>query len=441
MGALTFRQGVHPEYNKELTRDKPLKKAARPGKVVIPLQQHIGAPCDPLVKKGDQVKLGQKIGDTDAFVSAPVHASVSGTVKDITDVLTPSGKKSRAVVIEADEEDVLDESIKPRGELSDLTPEDIKNIIREAGIVGLGGATFPTHVKLNVPEGKEIDHVILNGAECEPYLTVDHRIMVERSEDVVFGLRALMKAAGVENGLIGIEDNKPDAIQAMKKVVENEPGIEVKVLETKYPQGGEKMLIKALLDREVPVGGLPLDVGVIVNNVSTAVAVTDAIKKGMPLIERPVTITGRGVKNPLNLVFRVGTPIEDLIEQAGGMVSPGGKVIVGGPMMGISQPHTGIPSNKGTSGLLILPPEEIEDFNPRPCIKCARCVDSCPMMLMPIQLSNFAKHEMYDELEKYNVLNCIECGTCSYVCPARRPLVEYIRLGKAEIIARRKKAQ
>ncbi|MDI3548814.1 MAG: H+/Na+-translocating ferredoxin:NAD+ oxidoreductase subunit [Halanaerobiales bacterium] len=441
MSVLTFKQGIHPEYNKELTRDIPFRKAKRPARVTIPLQQHIGAPCQPLVKKGDHVDLGQKIGDSDSFVSAPVHASVSGVVKEIKKVPTPVGKESLAIVIEADEEDTLAEGIAPKGNLEDLSPEEIRKIIREAGIVGMGGAMFPTHVKLSVPEEKEAEYFILNGAECEPYLTVDHRMMISRPEDIVFGLKVLMKAIGVEKGFIGIEDNKPEAISSMQEAVAGEEGIEVKVLETKYPQGGEKMLIKAILGREVPLGGLPIDVGVVVNNVTTAVAVADAIKKGMPLIERTITITGRGIKEPANLICRFGTAINDLIREAGGFAGKPGKVILGGPMTGFAQPTTDLPVVKGTSGILVLPRKEVEEFDPLPCIKCARCVDSCPQFLMPVQLANFTEHQMYDKLERYNVLNCIECGSCSYICPAKRPLMHYIKLGKAEIIARKRKAQ
>jgi len=440
MNVLTFKQGIHPEYNKELTSGLPFKEANRPEKVTIPLQQHIGAPCRPLVKKGDHVNLGQKIGDTDSFVSAPVHASISGVVKEINKVIISTGKESMAVIINADEEDTIDEGIAPRGNLEALSPEEIKGIIREAGIVGMGGAMFPTHVKLSIPENKKVEYLILNGAECEPYLTVDHRMMLSRAEDIVFGLKALMKATGVKQAFIGIEDNKPDAIKSMEKVVGSEPGIEIKVMETKYPQGGEKMLIKAILRREVPVGGLPLDVGVIVNNVTTAIAVADAIQEGMPLIKRTITITGRGIQKPMNIICRIGTSIKELIEEAGGFNGKPGKVILGGPMTGFSQSSLDIPVVKGTSGILVLPQDEVEDFDPLPCIKCARCVDSCPQYLMPVQLANFAEHQMYDELEKYNILNCIECGSCSYVCPARRPLMQYIKLGKAEVMARKIKS-
>ncbi|MFP4016679.1 MAG: electron transport complex subunit RsxC [Halanaerobiales bacterium] len=438
MSSLTFKQGIHPEYNKELSNEKAFKKAKRPEQVVIPLQQHIGAPCKPLVKKGDHVDMGEKIADSDSFVSAPIHASVSGTVKEIKSVLTPIGKSTQAIVIEADEEDKLAEGISSPGKLEELSSDDIKKIVREAGIVGMGGAMFPTHVKLSIPEGKEVDHLILNGAECEPYLTVDHRIMLERADDIVFGMKVLMKAIDVSKGIIGIEENKPDAIKTMKKATSSEEGIEIKVLETKYPQGGEKVLIKALLNRTVPAGGLPLDIGVVVNNVTTAAAVADAVKTGMPLIERSVSITGNGIKEPLNLVYRIGTTIEKLIEEAGGLSEDAAKVILGGPMTGFAQPSLDIAAVKGTSGIVVLTQDEVESFDPKPCIKCSRCVDVCPQLLMPVNLSKYASREMYEELEDHQVLNCIECGSCSFICPAKRPLMQYIKVGKNEVIARKR---
>ncbi len=438
MSTLTFKQGIHPAYNKELTKDSSLQKARRPERVMIPLQQHIGAPCNPLVAKGDHVKFGQKIGDADSFVSAPVHASLSGEIEDIKEIPISGGNTAKAVIIKADKEDEVDDSIKPAGDLSALTGEQIRKIIREAGIVGMGGAMFPTHVKVSVPEDKNVEYFILNGAECEPYLTVDHRMMLERPEDVVFGMKALMKAADVKKGFIGIENNKPEAIVSMKEALTHEDNIEVKVFETKYPQGGEKMLIKAALNREVPVGGLPLDVGVIVNNITTAVAVTEAIKKGTPLVKRTVTITGSGIENPCNLIASIGTPIQELIDQAGGLKKDAGKIILGGPMTGCAQYDTSVPVVKGTSGILVQLKEEVVKYEPRPCIKCARCVDSCPQYLMPVQLANFAEHDMLDELEEYNVVNCIECGCCAYVCPSNRPLLHYIKLGKAEVMARRR---
>lgn len=440
MCALTFKQGIHPDYNKSLSSDKPFKKVKRPNIVTIPMQQHIGAPCKPLVKKGDHVDMGQKIGDSDSFVSAPIHASVSGKVKEIKKVLTPIGKQTDAIIIEADEEDMLAEGISSPGKLEDLSPAEIRNIVKDAGIVGMGGAMFPTHVKLSIPEGKKVEYLILNAAECEPYLTVDHRMMLERADEIVYGMKSLMKAIEVEKGFIGVEENKPDAVETMQKAVSSEEGIEVKVLETKYPQGGEKMLIKAILNRVVPAGGLPLDVGVVVNNITTAVAVSDAIQKGMPLIERTVTVTGRGVNNPVNLVYPIGISIEELIAEAGGLTEDAGKVILGGPMTGFAQPSLNIAAVKGTSGVVVLSKEEVGSFEPKPCIKCARCVDVCPQFLMPVNLSKYAAHDMLEELEDYQVLNCIECGSCSFICPAKRPLMQYIKIGKAEVIAKKRKS-
>ncbi|MFI5359194.1 MAG: electron transport complex subunit RsxC [Halanaerobiales bacterium] len=436
MRALTFKQGIYLEENKSLTSDKPLKKANRPAQVIIPMQQHIGVPCKPLVKRGDHVEMGEKIGDIDGFISAPIHSSVSGTVKEIRTVLTPEGKLCEAVVIEADPEDRLAEGISVKGDLEDLNPDEIIDIIREAGIVGMGGATFPTHAKLRIPEGKKAEYLIINGAECEPFLTGDYRLMLERPEDIVYGMKALMKAIGAEKGIIGIEDNKADAIETLQRAIDGENNIEIKKLITKYPQGGERMLIKAILNREVPAKGLPIDVGVIVNNIATAVAVADAIKKGMPLIERSVTISGPGVNEPVNLIFRIGTPIEELLAEAGGLTADAAKVIIGGPMTGCAQPHLEISATKGTTGIIVLTENEVEAFDPQPCIRCARCVDACPELLMPLNLARYAEHGMLEQLEKYQVLSCIECGICSYVCPARRPLLHNIRIGKAEVMAK-----
>ncbi len=438
MNTLTFKQGIHPDYHKELTRDKPLKKAERPERVVIPLQQHIGAPNKPLVKKGDRVKMGQKIGDSDSFVSAPVHASVSGVVEEIKKVKTPVGSTALAIIIKADEEDEYADNVKSPGKLEDLSPEKLRKIIREAGMVGMGGAMFPTHVKLSVPDDKKVDYFILNGAECEPYLTVDHRTMIEKADDVLLGMKVMMKASGAEKGIIAVEDNKPEAIESMKSVVKDEPNIEVKVFETKYPQGGEKMLIKAALGREVPMGGLPLDVGVIVNNVTTAVTVARVIKEGMPLVERTITVTGSGINEPCNLIYRIGTPIQELIDQAGGLKEKTAKIVLGGPMTGFSQSDTSVAGVKGTSGILVMLEDDIPDYTSQPCIRCARCVDSCPMYLMPVQLGNYVEQDMVDEMDEYNILNCIECGCCSYVCPSNRPLVHYMKIGKAEVMAKRK---
>lgn len=441
MSVLTFKQGIHPEYHKELTKDEPLRKAKRPKEVIIPLQQHIGAPLKPIVEKGDQVKRGQKIGDTDSFVAAPVHSSVSGTVKAIEKVRTPAGQKTLSIIIEADDEDVFDDSLKPDKEIEQLSSKEIIDIIREAGIVGLGGAMFPTHVKLSVPDDKNVEYFILNGIECEPFLNVDNRMMIERSKDVVNGMKLMMKASNVKKGIIGIEDNKPRAISNMEKAVENENNIEIKVFETKYPQGGEKMLIKAALGREVPEGGLPLDVGVIVNNVTTAIAVLEAVTEGKPLIERTITITGEGISKPCNLYYSIGTKVKDLINEADGFEGEPAKIILGGPMTGSAQHTIDVPTVKGTSGIIVLHKSSVAKFDPKPCIKCARCVDSCPMYLLPLKLSDLSQYEKYDALDEYDVQSCIECGSCSYICPADRPLLDYIRIGKMEDMKLKKSSQ
>ncbi len=441
MSVLTFKQGIHPEYHKELTKDEPLRNANRPKEIIIPLQQHIGAPLKPIVKKGDHVKKGQKIGDTDSFVAAPVHSSVSGTVKAIEKVRTPAGQKTLSVIIEADEEDVFDDSLKPDKDIEQLSSKEIIGIIREAGIVGLGGAMFPTHVKLSVPDDKNVEYFILNGIECEPFLNVDNRMMIERSKDIVNGMKLMMKASNVKKGIIGIEDNKPRAIANMKKAVENDSNIEIKVFETKYPQGGEKMLIKAALGREVPEGGLPLDVGVIVNNVTTAIAVLEAVTEGKPLIERTITITGEGITKPCNLYYSIGTKVKDLINEAGGFEGDPAKIILGGPMTGSAQHTTDVPTVKGTSGIIVLHKNSVAKFDPKPCIKCARCVDSCPMYLLPLKLSDLSQYEKYDKLDEYDVQSCIECGSCSYICPADRPLLDYIRIGKMEDMKLKKSSQ
>src|SRR3989338_552052 len=352
MGLRTFERGIHPSYNKELTQGKKIEKAAIPKKAVIPLQQHIGAPCKPLVKKGDMVTEGQKIGEATTFVTAPIHASISGKVKDIEKLPYPGGGKILSVIIEGDGTDREWDNHGDIGlELGSCTAEALKNMIREAGIVGIGGAAFPTHVKISPPKEKRIDAFILNGCECEPYLTSDHRLMVEKPEKVLWGMKAIMKAIGVENGFIGIEENKPDAIEALERVAKD-TGIKVVALETKYPQGAEKMLIKAILDRKVPVGKLPMDVGVVVNNVGTALAVYEAIKYDKPLIDRVVTVSGNGVKEPKNLLVRIGTSFEDVLKQCGGITSDGEReVLNGGPMMGIAQTTLEVPVIKGTSGI------------------------------------------------------------------------------------------
>lgn len=435
----TFFGGIHPRSYKELSNKYPIEEHLPKSQVIIPLQQHIGAPCTPLVKVNDYVKVGQKIGEANGFVSAPVHSSVSGKVVAIEDRPSSSGKLVKSIVIESDGEFNYDDNIKPNEDIDNLKPEEIRQIVRDAGIVGMGGAMFPTAVKLNPPPDKKIDIVILNGAECEPYLTADHRLMLEKPVDIVHGLLAIMKALGASKGYVGIEDNKKDAIKEMKKSCKEFGDIEVAVLKTKYPQGSEKHIIKAITGREIPSGKLPADIGVVVDNVGTAFAIAEAIKFGKPLIERVVTVTGEGIMTPKNLRVKIGTPFRELIECCGGFKGIPGKVISGGPMMGMAQYSIDVPVIKGTSGILVLPEDRIALKDPKPCIKCARCVDACPMNLLPLFISAYSLKNDFNKCEEYHALDCIECGSCSYVCPSKRPLVESIRLAKREILRKRKK--
>lgn len=438
MSLLTFRGGIHPPEAKETTANLKIEKAVEPAMVIIPMQQHIGAPCQPIVKAGESVKVGQKIGEAQGFVSAPVHSSVSGTVKAVKDVPIATGSEAMAIIIESDGKNEIDPSVQPKDDIKNLEPKEIINIIKDAGIVGMGGATFPTHVKLSPPPDKKLDTIILNGAECEPYLTADHRLMLEFPDEIVYGLKAMMKAVGVEKGYIGIENNKPDAIEAMLKAVEKESNIKVVALQTKYPQGGEKQLIYAVTKKEVPSGGLPMDIGVVVSNVATAQQIAKTIKTGMPLIDRIATITGKAIKNPKNLLVKVGTPIKELIEQCGGYAVTPGKIILGGPMMGNAQHTDEVPAVKGTSGVLVFDKEGAELPIPSNCIRCGRCIEICPANIQPVLISENSLSNRIDEAERYRALDCIECGSCSYTCPAKRPLLPSIRVAKSQIVAKKR---
>ena len=419
----------------KLTAGSPIEPVQIPKEVVIPLHQNLGAPCEPLVKRGDKVLAGQKIGDSERFVSAPVHATVSGEISAITTVVNPpTGQLVTALVIASDGEDRWVELEVPK-EPEALSVEESLEKIREAGIVGLGGATFPTHVKLSPPKGTKIDTLILNGCECEPYITSDHRVMLEYGENVLSGLNIIRKLLSPDNIYIAIEDNKGDAIDYMEKLVVSmrfQGNFKVIPLKSKYPMGAEKTLINALLGREVPIGGLPLDVGVVVHNVSTAKAIHDAIFEGRPFIERVVTVTG-AVRNPKNLLVRLGTPIRSLLEYCGGMDRKANEVILGGPMMGISQYHLDCPVTKGTNCVLVRETTPIREGD---CISCGKCLEVCPMRLMPTMLAKYAKAGRYDACKEAYIDDCFECGACAYVCPANIPLVQYIKLAKSELIKR-----
>lgn len=428
--------GVHPAENK-FTAGKPIEKLPAPSEVIIPISQHIGAPAKPVVEQRDKVKVGQVIATSSGFVSANIHATISGTIAKIDKVMDSTGYKRDAIIIKAgkDEEewaegiDLSDTLVKDFS----LGKDEIIKKVAEAGIVGLGGATFPSHVKLSVPKGRKAEYLILNGVECEPYLTADHRLMLEKGAEIIVGARLLMKALEVDKAIIGIENNKPDAIASMTQLVAGESGITVQPLKVQYPQGGEKQLIKAALNREVPSGGLPIDVGVVVHNVGTAFAVYEAIQKNKPLIERVVTVTGKDVKKPSNFLVRIGTPVSELVEAAGGLPENTGKVISGGPMMGKALNSLEIPVAKGTSGILLIPNEEAKRGRMKVCIRCSKCVDVCPMGLEPYLLMTLTQKEIFDRLETDKVLDCIECGSCSFTCPSDRPLLDYIRLGKKTV--------
>ncbi|MCB2352605.1 electron transport complex subunit RsxC [Clostridium estertheticum] len=426
----SFRGGIHPNGSKNYTASKPIEIATLPSKVVIPVSQHIGAPCVPTVAKGDYVKKGQVIATSPAFVSSPVHASISGMVKDIALYPHPVFGKCLSIVIENDGKDEWIEGIPLVRDWEKLSLDEIKGIIKDAGIVGMGGATFPTFVKLSPPKDKKIDTFILNAAECEPFLTADHRMMLEHSDKIAIGVKLVMKVLGVEKAFVGIEDNKPDAVIAMQKAFEGTT-VKVMAIPTKYPQGAEKMLIKVLADREVPSGSLPMDVGVVVQNVGTVVAICDAVVSGIPLIERVTTISGSAVKEPKNLLLRIGTTFEDAIENCGGFKEPPAKIIMGGPMMGFAQSNLNISIIKGVSGILGLTKKDINNGTQSPCIRCGKCVSVCPCGLNPSMLSILGERDMYEEAKlEQNLFDCAECGSCVYVCPAKRNIVQYIKYSK-----------
>jgi len=423
----TFAGGVHPREEKK-TEGSPIDVVPPPQVVYLHLSQHTGKPAKPLVEKGTEVRLGQKIGEAQGFISATVHAPVSGKVKSIAIQPHPVLGDGLAVEIENDGQDTWFQEITPRN-YDNLTNEEIIKLVGEAGIVGLGGAAFPSHVKLSPPKEKVIEILILNGCECEPYLTCDHRVMLEFPDEVIQGGEIIARVVGAKRLIIAIEDNKPDAIKLLKGKSDS---FEVVRVKTKYPEGAEKQLIAALTKREVPSGGLPMDVGCLVHNVGTAKAVYQAVRYQKPLIDRVITVTGSNIKEPKNLLVRIGTPARELIDHCGGYIKPSTKIIFGGPMMGIAQYTDQVPVIKGTSGI-IAPDPDIEPEEPGPCLRCGRCVDVCPMGLCPCIIVDYVDNLMFDDAKTLGILDCIECGCCSYICPVRRRLVHNLKFGKAEL--------
>lgn len=426
--------GVHPAEHK-LSADKAIKKPALPKGVIIPVAQHIGAPAQVLVNKGDHVKVGQLIARAGGFVSANIHSSVSGTVKKVDLAADSSGYPRQGIFIDVEGDEWLEDIDTSDKLIEDFNPDSkaIIERINAAGIVGMGGATFPTHVKLAPPPGMKADMLIINGVECEPYLTSDHRLMLEKSREIITGTRILMCALQVEKACIGIENNKKDAIEQLRGLTSGDQSIKVVPLKVKYPQGGEKQLIKAITGREVPSGALPISVGAVVSNVGTAFAVYEAVQKNKPLVERVVTVTGKWVKEPSNFLVRIGTPVSELIEAAGGLPEDTGKIISGGPMMGKAIASLEVPVTKGTSGLLLIPQHESKRELCQTCIRCGRCVTVCPMGLEPYFLMTVSEKQIWDKAEEHHIMDCIECGSCSFTCPANRPLLDYIRLGKGKV--------
>jgi len=423
-----FLGGIHVPHYKSFSEHKAIKETSLPEEIIIPLLQHTGAPNEPLVKVGDKVKAGQKIGATDKFISAPVHASLSGTVTAIEPRPFMTGQMIESIVIAVDkDQDGLELA---DNDLDSVTKEDIVKAVREAGIVGMGGAAFPTSVKLSPPPDKMVDALIINGCECEPYLTCDHRIMLEMPEQLLQGVKLLMKVLGVEKAYICIEDNKDDAIEAVRQKNDN-PNIILLRMPTKYPQGSEKHLVKAALDREIPSGGLPFDVGTLIQNVGTCVAVYEAVKFNKPLIERVVAVTGQNIKEPQNLMVKIGTPLSHLIAECDGIIEEPAKVVVGGPMTGKAQETLEVPVVKGTTGVVVLPPEmALEDMEYFDCVRCCKCVEHCPMLIYPNQISIYCEAGMVKEADEWNTMDCIECGICAYVCPSKRPITQLVQLTK-----------
>ena len=436
MRAKTFPHGIHPPEFKDITAEKVIESLPPPEKVMIPLLQHFGRPAKPLVQKGDQVLLGQKIGEGQTLFSASVHSSVSGKVISVDNYNHPGGNPIPAVSITNDSQDNPFSEKEETKDPFSFSPEEVRQKVREAGVVGMGGAAFPTAVKLSPPKDKPIETIIINGCECEPLLTSDYRLMLEAPDDILKGAELARIATGAKRIIVGIEDNKKQAFEIFQDKIQNFDG-EVALLKTKYPQGAEKNLIYALLRREVPTGGLPFDVGVVVQNVGTAKAIWEAVSEGKPLYERVISVSGQGIKEPKNILVRIGTPFKNVVEFCGGLKEDTDILVMGGPMMGIVQWSLDVPVVKGTSGILAwaAPRPGLE----YPCIRCGRCVENCPMTLVPTQLARYVKFDDLTAAEKWGVLDCVECGCCQYICPSKIPLVHWMRVGKNRIIASKQK--
>ncbi len=432
--------GVHPSENK-LSASCPIKSAGLPKQAVFSLYQHIGAPAKAVVAKGDEVKVGTVLAEAEGFVSCPVHSSVSGKVSKVDAIVDASGYRRPAIFIDV-EGDEWEEGIDRSADLvtlaqrPELTAEEIVKKVKAAGIVGMGGATFPCHVKLSPPPGTKAECVIINAVECEPYLTADHRLMLEKPEEILVGVTLIMKAVGVDKGYIGIENNKPDAIALFREKAQKYPNVEIVPLQVKYPQGGEKQLIAAVTGREVPAPpALPIHVGAVVQNVGTTFAIYEAVMKNKPLFERIITVTGKNLKTPTNFLARIGTPMTQLIDECGGLPEDTGKVIGGGPMMGKALMNLDIPVCKGSSGLLLMGEKEARRSEPQPCIRCAKCVSACPMGLEPYLLATVSSLRNWEMAEENGIVSCIECGSCQFTCPSARPLLDHVRLGKTTVMA------
>ncbi len=428
-----FRHGVHPPELKELTAGIPIRRMPFPDEVVLPLSQHTGKPAKPIVQVGDKVERGDMVGEADGFISSPIHASAAGTIEEVGLWPHPLGSYEPAVRIRV--ETFSAQVPRPRliPDWEGLSREQLIEAVRHAGVVGLGGAAFPTHVKLQPPKDQHVDTILINGAECEPYLTTDHRTMVEYPERVQLGVRLMMRCLGVSRAMIGIEKNKPDAIERIRATLPTDIDVTVHPLTVKYPQGAEKMLIDALLDREVPSGGLPMNVGVVVHNVASVATIAEVFETGLPLIERIVTVTGFGVKRPSNLIVPVGTKTRDLLDACDGLTDDAREVVFGGPMMGTAVADLDAPILKGTTGVVVLTRRDVKPQESYPCIRCGHCLDACPVFLNPQQLGKLAMAERWEEMEQEHLLDCMLCGCCSYTCPSNIPLSQLFAMGKAAL--------